>query len=373
MTRWIDGAEALVRLKVKPQTLYAYVSRGRIRMEPDPGDLRRSLYSAEDIAEVATRKARGRKPAVIAASSMDWGEPAIPTRLSTVVHGRLLYRGEDAIELARTATLEAVAALLWDLEKAPAFACAQPRPGDAFAALAALASGAPSILGRSTASLAAEAAQAIGQLALTCGAASGDFPLHHRLAAGWACSVDAAEKIRQALVAMADHDLNASTFATRVSASTGAPLAACMLAGLCALSGPRHGGAARALQALLRDAASMGTVEAIGHWLARDAILPGFGHNFYPDGDPRAALMLEGLRPSHQLQGLADGVYDLTGMPPNCDFGLAVMVEQLHLPPEAPFALFLLGRSVGWCAHAMEQNAYGTLIRPRGRYEGRKA
>lgn len=370
MTLWIDRTEAALRLKVKPQTLYAYVSRGRIRMKPDPSDMRRSLYSAEDIGTVATRKARGRKSAAIAASSMDWGEPAIPTRLSTVHQGKLLYRGVDANELARTATLEATAALLWDVSAQPDFVCEQARGGTAATVLANMASVAPSILGRSVANLAAEAEQAIGRLAWVCGASAVDGPLHRRLATGWGCGEEAAEKIRQGLVLMADHDLNASTFAARVAASTGASLASCLLAGLCTLSGPRHGGAAHALEALLREAKSSGANDAIALWLARDTMLPGFGHNLYPDGDPRAKLMLEGLDPSAQLKELADRVFEMTGMLPNSDFGLAVMVEQLGLPADAPFSLFLLGRSVGWCAHAMEQNSHGCLIRPRGRYVG---
>ena len=99
-------------------------------------------------------------------------------------------------------------------------------------------------------------------------------------------------------------------------------------------------------------------------------MLPGFGHSLYPDGDPRAALMLAGIQPPDELRALAGSVLDLTGMLPNCDFALAAMVDALELPEDAPFQIFLIGRAVGWCAHAMEQNRDGTLIRPRGRYEG---
>jgi citrate synthase len=94
------------------------------------------------------------------------------------------------------------------------------------------------------------------------------------------------------------------------------------------------------------------------------------GHNLYPDGDPRATLMLSGIQPTEEMQVLADDVLTLTGLHPNCDFALAVMTEALDLPDGAPFTVFLLGRAVGWCAHVIEQNRDGTLIRPRGRYEG---
>src|SRR5579871_655792 len=113
MNGWIDRAAALAALGVKPQTLYAYVSRGRIGMRPDPADPRRSLYRADDVAALASRRARSRRPAAIAASAIAWGEPMIETAISTVRHGRLIYRGEDAVALAGSATLEQVAALLW--------------------------------------------------------------------------------------------------------------------------------------------------------------------------------------------------------------------------------------------------------------------
>lgn len=371
MNGWIDRDAALARLGIKAQTLYAYASRGRIRMTPDPTDSRRSLYSADDIAQVSVRKARGRKPESIAASSMDWGEPAIPTSLSTVHRGTLTYRGEDVAGLARTATLEDVAALLWGVHAPPDFSddiAATSR--DPFSLLASLSSEGQSILGRSGDHLAQDAARVIAKLALACGAAPGTGPVHERLALGWNCDAHVADRLRQALVVMADHDLNASTFAARVAASTGASLPACLLAGLCTLSGPRHGGAGDALRHLARDAQRQGAKTAVQQWLERDHMLPGFGHNLYPEGDPRAAVMLAGIEPSDDMQALAANVFELAGLHPNCDYALAAMVDALELPDDAPFQVFLIGRTVGWCAHVIEQNRDGALIRPRGRYIG---
>src|SRR5688572_10624756 len=104
MSTWISRDEALANLGVRPQTLYAYVSRGRIGMRPDPADPRRSLYRADDIAQLTTRRARGRRPSAIAESAMTWGEPAIATTISTIIHGKLVYRGEDACLLSEHAT-----------------------------------------------------------------------------------------------------------------------------------------------------------------------------------------------------------------------------------------------------------------------------
>lgn len=113
MSAWIDRSAALSTLRVKAQTLYAYVSRGRIRAQPDPTDSRRSLYNAADIASITSQKVRGRSPSRIAASSMDWGEPAIGTAVSSIENGQLRYRGKDAIAFASAATLEETAQLLW--------------------------------------------------------------------------------------------------------------------------------------------------------------------------------------------------------------------------------------------------------------------
>lgn len=122
MSAWIDRSAALSRLRIKAQTLYAYVSRGRIRVQPDPTDSRRSLYNAADIASITFRKVRGRSPSRIAASSMDWGEPAIETAISSIENGQLRYRGQDAIAFASAATLEEAAQLLWRCDETPEFA-----------------------------------------------------------------------------------------------------------------------------------------------------------------------------------------------------------------------------------------------------------
>lgn len=376
MSEWLTREEALERLKVRAQTLYAYVSRGRIAMRPDRADPRRSQYRADDIAALATRRARGRSPSVIAESAIAWGEPSIVTAISTVSHGRLVYRGQDASTLCEQASLEETAAVLWDLPEPPDFEVSPPEASledgraSAFARLAVLSGQGRPSLGRGAASLHADAAQAVGVLAGALGAATGPGPVHRRLARGWGVDAGGAEAIRRALVLLADHELNASTFAARVAASTGAPLAACLLAGLAALSGPRHGGAGEAVMRLAEDAARHGADTAIGRWLDHDRPLPGFGHPLYPEGDPRAAALLSAIEIDPTLSSLRDAAHAATGARPNIDFALAALTRGLRLPPDAPFRLFALGRSVGWAAHAVEQIRSGSLIRPRGRYVG---
>ncbi|MBR7559170.1 citrate synthase, partial [Mycobacterium tuberculosis] len=94
--------------------LYANVSRGRIQAKPDPQDPRRSLYKSEDVKRLAGRKAGRRTVANVAAEAIGWGDPVLPSSISTIADGRLWYRGRDASVLAATSTLEEVAALLWE-------------------------------------------------------------------------------------------------------------------------------------------------------------------------------------------------------------------------------------------------------------------
>src|SRR5439155_5385485 len=115
----------------------------------------------------------------------------------------------------------------------------------------------------------------------------------------------AADHIRRALVLTADHELNVSTYAARVVASTRAPLGACVLAGLAALIGPLHGGMTDEVRAMLADPAVTADPEgAVAIRLARHERIPGFGHPLYPDGDPRAAALLPRLAPRSHAQRL---------------------------------------------------------------------
>jgi citrate synthase len=363
MENWIDRTEAMHRTGVKPQTLYAYVSRGRIAMQPDPADPRRSLYSADDIEALLVRRKRGRKPAAIAQSAVSWGEPVLETAITNVQRGRLFYRGIDAVEFAAEATLEEAAKLLWDAEVAPDFGMDGDGDASPFAALALLAEEARPTPGRTAARLQDDASRAIARLACALGVEAGSAPVHSRLARAWKLSNEAEQAVRRALVLMADHELKPSTFAVRVAASTGASLAASLLAGL--------SGASAAMLALLRDAVADGAETAIAAWLARYPALPGFGHQLYPSGDPRGFAMVDGVAVDEGLAALRDAVFEMTGALPNLDFGLAVLIRSFDLPADAGFRLFALGRSVGWAAHATEEAMTDRTIRPRAHYVGR--
>jgi citrate synthase len=376
---WIIAEDAQARLGVRPQTLYAYVSRGRVQVRPDPRDPRRSLYRAADIAALAQRKSRSRKVSDVAAGAIAWGEPVLASEITTVAGGRLFYRGRDAIRLAETETLESVARLLRGGHGAALKRTDRPRPPDAadmrtrgFQALAALAGTDAPARGRHPMALAVEAATLLDVLADAIAGEVGGGAIHNRLALAWGQGPGGpgADLIRRVLVLVADHELNASAFAARVAASTGASLSAAALAGLSTLSGPRHGGATAAVRTFAAEAAQLGPRQAIANRLVEDRALPGFGHPLYPEDDPRAAALLDRFSPPVPLSELAAVVRAVTGQAPNVDFALVAVCEALRLPKDAPFALFAVARCAGWIAHAIEQGQADALIRPRARYVG---
>lgn len=373
---WLSAEEALQRLHVKPQTLYANVSRGRIRAKADPADTRRSLYRSEDVDRLAGRP-RGRRSATsIASGALDWGEPVLASAISTIAGGRLVYRGVDASLLAETATLEDAAALLWDVPSIPGLdeAATDAVHGLSLAApleaLAARAAVDPPSAGRGAFPLRQDAGAVFRTVATSLlGAGSG--PLHLRLAGAFG-RPGAADLLRRALVLLADHELNASTLAARVAVSAGASLSAGALAALATLSGSRHGNAARAVLALAEDIAAnpVDPVSGLREWLGEGRIVPGFGHPAYPDGDIRCAALLAQIDLPPAFRNLREAGLAVLDDAPNIDFALAALAAAHGLPPEAPVTIFALARTAGWLAHMLEQAESGTLIRPRARYIG---
>ena len=374
---WLSAREARDRLGVQAQTLYAYVSRGQVRAEPDPAEPRRSRYRTSDIAALATRKARGRKASQVAADAIAWGEPVLGSAITTVMDGRLYYRGRDAVLLAETETLEAVARLLRGGGGAPIRRSLRPEPPPGagmrarlFMALAGRAATDEAALGRASAALDDEAATLLDVVAdAVCGEV-GAGPIHARLGRAWGCGAAGLDLIRRVLVVLADHELNASTFAARVAASTGASLAASALAGLATLTGPRHGGVAASVRLLADEAERDGPREAVAARLVHWSPTPGFGHPLYPGGDPRARALLGAFRAPAPLRALSAAVEAATGARDNIDFALVALTQELRLPPDAPFIMFAVARCAGWLAHTREQLADGALIRPRARYLG---
>lgn len=375
----LDAATAIARLGISRQTLYAYVSRGLVRAAPDPADPRRSRYDRRDIDRLLERRKLGRARHAVAASTIAWGEPVLPSAITSIADGRLWYRGHDAVALAGHATLEQVAALLW---QAPAWPAVEGRRGrgapqgaDAVArGLSVLAGVAmPSSWQRALPALHRDGAEVLG---LVCAAAAGVAAMpgvaaHEVFARAWGLDARRAGLVRRALVLSADHELNVSTFAVRVVASTGASLAACVTAGLAAIGGPLHGGVSAQVSAMLAEPGMLARpTQAIARRLARGEMLPGFGHRLYPDGDPRAAALLAALGPARPWRTVIAAAEAAIGHRANIDAAGAVLEAAEALPAGAALALFAAGRTAGWIAHALEQHRQGALIRPRASYAG---
>ncbi len=377
---WLTSDEALAILGGKRQTLYANVSRGRIRAKSDPKDSRKSLYNKGDVTRLAGRRAGRRTVATVAAEAIGWGDPVLTSRISTAFAGRFWYRGRDAIALSESATLEDIADLLWETANTtfhlpqsadrPVRIAAMPLQ-NAMSRLSERSSRDPPTLGRSHSVLAAEGAVLVGEIVSAMFGDKGpsSMLLHQRMAAAWQ-NPNASDALRRSLVLLAEHELNASTFAVRIAASTGAPMAACLLSGLATITGPLHGGASARMRSLAAAARRSNPKRAVRDWLAQGQALPAFGHPLYPDGDPRARALLASFTPHKSLAALGGAVEDLIGEKPNVDFALMALADAFKLPETAPLTIFAIARSVGWIAHLMEQISTGTLIRPRARYAG---
>jgi citrate synthase len=377
MLDWLTAAEAQSRLGVRAQTLYAYVSRGRIEARADADDPRKSLYRAEDVQRLSASKARGRKPALVAEHAIAWGEPVLASAITTVRHGRLYYRGRDAEVLARTEPLESVARLLRGGDGvALKRRRASPPPLGAtgrarvFAALAARAGADAPARGSAPLALAAESVSLLNLFADAVVGQTGEGAIHQRIARAWGEDETGADLIRRTLVLLADHELNPSTFAARVAASTGASLAASALAGLAALSGPLHGGMAARVQAFMLEAERQGPEAAVAGRLALGQPIAGFGHPLYPSGDPRARALLEAFDAPPVFQAVRRATESASGAVANIDFALTALVAARQWPSDSAFLLFATGRCAGWLAHALEQIQTGHPIRPRARYTG---
>jgi citrate synthase len=191
---------------------------------------------------------------------------------------------------------------------------------------------------------------------------------------------DSEHLISTALIYCADHELNASSFAARVVASTNANPYAAVIGGLAALGGSKHGGHTERVEAMLREA---GKPEQIAHVMAgrlrRGEAIAGFGHPLYPQGDPRGRELLRLVSDTYPdspairlAEAATEAAAELIGEAPTIDLALVTLAQALDLPEGAPLTLFALGRTIGWIGHAIEQYRLDRVIRPRARYVGER-
>jgi len=400
----VSAREAAALLGVKLPTLYAYVSRGLLRSLPGHGG-RARRYLRADLEALRERGPERRA----AAGALRWGEPILESAITAMTPEGPAYRGLAAAGLAAQGVgFEAVAELLWtgslpaerpawealpapELERVVPLLPREGPHASVFPVLvAARAAGdggrfdiAPEgVLPR---------ARALVRL-LAAGLALPRAPARARRAVRGASVAEVVARafaleprtevvaaIDTILILLADHELNASTFAARVAASTHADIYAVVQAGLATLSGPLHGATSDRFEALLVEAGTPEQAERVVQERARRGErIPGFGHPFYGRaGDARARVLLELAwqlgrdTPEVAVANAVIGAMERADKPPpNVDSAAVALRAALGMPSGAVAGLFAVARTVGWVAHALEQFATGHLLRPRARYVG---
>jgi citrate synthase len=398
--RFFSAGEAAATLGISRGSLYSYVSRGRIRAEPDPRNPRVSRYLAADVLRLRDGKEARLHPDIAARKTLRWGIPVLESSLTLIDDGRFYYRGQDALTLARRASFEDVVRLLWNM---PADSGVEPTPlcpgcrdvlkhWRAWPTMQRMQAILPIVAIDDSAARdttpAAVAATGWRVLSALVAAATLREPkvscsIAASLASGWAvANAEAAAAINTALVLSADHELNVSAFAARVVASARSTPYDVVSAGLAALAGPLHGGHTSRVEDFLDEAGSPQRVRTVlADRLRSGPSIPGFGHPLYPAGDPRGRMLFALVRrhwPRSEAAAYADAVTragrDLLGEYPTIDYGLVMLRRALGLPRGSALVMFAIGRTAGWIAHAIEQYATEGLIRPRAAYTGvRKA
>lgn len=393
---YLTASEAAAELGVSVQTLYAYVSRGRLRSVAE-GRSRERRYLKEDVWALKQKKLYRGDPARVAEEALHRGLPVLQSRISVIDEGRLYYRGRDAVDLASSHRFEEVVALLWlgdpsaplpeiggaafgfdwrDVERTargltPLQACQMILPLAAANDLGAYDLRPHAVQRAAVKILALLVAVVTRKRASTLGVA-------RWLQRAWGAKEDVVPLLEAALILYADNGLSPSTFAARCVASAGSTPYEVVAAGLAALQGSKHGGASERAEALFLESAAVNSARrAVASRLRRGDEMPGFGHPSYPNGDPRGKLLLE-LASRHRprtaavvaARRITEAVRELTSQEANVDFGVVTLCRALELPVAAPLTLLGLARTAGWIAHALEQYEEGRVIRPRARYAG---
>jgi len=381
----LTAAQAAQRLGISVATLYAYVSRGLIRSFPDPKNPRGRLYSQEDVER--------RRPEKAAERALHWGAPVLESSITLIAGDHLYYRGQDVAVLARTHAVEDVASLIWSGAVATGiFALTQlhvvsgraseglPFINRAVSILPIVAARDPLAYDLRPHAVAQTGWRILNLLTSVAAETSELAPtVDETLQKRWAPRTRAArDLIRAALILCADHELNVSAFVARCVASAGSNPYAVVSGGLSAIEGNKHGGMTARVERMLEELRFAHDLSAaLAERLRRGEAIHGFGHRLYPNGDPRAKVLIQMLgenfpksKELHFALRVAQAAEELIGEKLTIDFALVALAKTLKTDPGVPLALFALGRTIGWVGHAIEQYARDEIIRPRARYVG---
>ncbi len=185
------------------------------------------------------------------------------------------------------------------------------------------------------------------------------------------------------LILHADHELNCSTFSTRVTASSLSDIYSAITSGIGSLKGPLHGGANEEVMHMLFE---INEVKSVALWVKKaledKTKIMGFGHRVYRNGDPRAKIlknMSKTLSKStrnskwYEISDIIEKeVFSQKGLLPNVDFYSATVYYSMGIPMDLFTPIFVVSRTSGWLAHTFEQYANNRIYRPRGKWAGKE-
>ncbi len=184
------------------------------------------------------------------------------------------------------------------------------------------------------------------------------------------------------LILHADHELNCSAFATRVTTSSLSDMYSAVVSAIGALKGPLHGGANEQVMIMLKKIGTMDKAQQfVKDALAAKEKVMGIGHRVYKNGDPRAAILRKisdkltkqiGEPQWYEMSTLIDDTMNKEkGLMPNVDFYSATVYYSMGIPVDIYTPIFAVSRISGWIAHAMEQYENNRIYRPRGKWTGK--
>ncbi|MFF5139068.1 citrate/2-methylcitrate synthase [Streptomyces sp. NPDC013157] len=399
--RRLSTRETAELLGVKPETVYAYVSRGQLSSRREPGG-RASTFDAGEVAALARRNRRE-----AAGSPGSGGELSVRTRITLIDQDRYFFRGVDATELAAHHSYEEVAEWLWTgrMTRGTTFTAPEATVAVARRAVDALPEHTSPTDRLRVATIAAAAEDPlrfdlseesvlgaarvliptlVAALPVRRRRGHDDGPLAHRLWRRLTGTDPGDAELRvldTALALLVDHDLAASTLAVRVAASARAHAYAAVSAGLGVLEGPLHGASSGLAHRLLLDVLDQGTaVTVIADELRAGRRIPGLGHRLYQGEDPRARVLFTLLEEVPRAEPALLAARDIvattarhTPLHANVDLALAVFTASCGMPSTAGETIFAVARTAGWIAHALEEYGERPLrMRPSGHYVGPK-
>lgn len=375
-------------LGIKRESLYSYVSRKKIKTIIDPKNGKKRLYSYDDIINLLENKKKAGAEK-IARETLVFGQPVLESSITLIEDSILYYRGISIADLVNKNTFEEVALLIWsgNLTLPSNFPNIRTNPHKLAAItipelekyfiqlekeefISVLSNDLQTLGWKILVSLVQDVTQNYTK----------NTSIANKLAECFCPEMPHAEElINTALIIIADHELNASSFTARIIASTGGNLFQVIIGALATLSGYKHGGAILQVEQMVKELSeNLATIDKnLLKRKNRGDDIVGFGHNLYDKGDFRAKLLLQKI--SHYYgdskefeiyNSIIQRCRNITKQDPTVDFALLTLSSVLKSNSDFALFLFSYGRIAGWIGQAMEQYQEDILIRPRAKYIG---